>query len=113
LQIDEAYDTFTIISGREEEDTELVEKVNEIFTKSRLVTILKATVSTLCCWNITTTPNTGRGSFRILSIYPMMFAQPITLQTKKLNLKSMMKLKSLQMTFLQNMKILFRSPSSC
>jgi len=35
----------------------------------------------------------------------MMFAQPITLQTKKLNLKSMMKLKSLQMTFLQNMKI--------
>jgi len=33
LQIDEAYDTFTIISGREEEDTELVEKVNEIFTK--------------------------------------------------------------------------------
>jgi len=56
LQIDEAYDTFTIISGREEEDTELVEKVMKYLLKSRLVTILKATVSTLCCWNITTTP---------------------------------------------------------
>jgi len=48
-----------------------------------------------------------------LSIYPMMFAQPITLQTKKLNLKSMMKLKSLQMTSCKIWRFLFRSPSSC